>query len=373
MNAPLPPLERLAGFVDLLRREGFNVGIAESLDAAALAARGDLRDGRALRRGLKALLCSRRREWERFDTLFDAWFRAPGRHAAAGVPGAPATAEGHGAAGVPRGEGGADPDGDEAGAGEGGASPREALGQADFRDLADDTTLRALEELIERLARRLRRRLRRRLERSRQGARLHLRRTIRASLGRGGTPLERVFLRRRRRLPRLVLLVDVSRSMSLYSFLFLRFARGLLGAFAEAEAFVFHTRLVRVSDALRERDLLRAREKLTLLSLGWAGGTRIGECLARFAAEHAGHLPGRRTTVIIVSDGLDTGPPELLADALAALRRRARRLVWLNPLLGRPGYAPLARGMQAALPHLDAFAPAHNLASLAALETVLAP
>jgi len=164
----------------------------------------------------------------------------------------------------------------------------------------------------------------------------------------------------------------VSRSMSLYSFLFLRFARGLLGAFRDAEAFVFHTRLTRVSDALRERDLFRAREKLALVSLGWSGGTRIGESLARFNADHAGRMLGSRAIVVIVSDGLDTGPPELLGEALSVIRRRARRLVWLNPLLGRPGYQPLAAGMQAALPHLDAFAPAHNLASLAALESALA-
>jgi len=160
--------------------------------------------------------------------------------------------------------------------------------------------------------------------------------------------------------------------MSLYSFFFLCFARGLLGAFRDAECFVFHTRLVRVSDALRERDPFRMREKLSLISFGWSGGTRIGECLQRFNAEHAGHMLGPHSIVVVMSDGLDTGPPDVLGEALAAIRRRARRLVWLNPLLGRPGYVPLAAGMQAALPHVDRFAPAHNLDSLMALESALA-
>jgi uncharacterized protein with von Willebrand factor type A (vWA) domain len=374
MSAPASPLERLVGFAGFLRANGFNAGVGEDLDALAVASRGGVADGRLLRWQLKSLFCSRRREWERFDGLFDAWFR-PGRgRRSAGC--APATGEGgRGAAGGPGARpaaGGDGPDAAAAGGARGGASPREGIGGTDFRELADDTAMRAVEALAERLARRLRRRLMRRMELAGAGRRIHLRRTIRASLGRGGTPLDLVRVRRRRRPPRLALILDVSRSMSLYSFLFLRFARGLLGAFRDAEAFVFHTRLVRVSDALRERDLARAREKLALVSLGWSGGTRIGESLQRFNADHAGRILGRRAVVVIVSDGLDTGPPEVLGEALAAIRRRARRLVWLNPLLGRPGYRPLARGMRAALPHLDAFAPAHNLDSLAALETVLA-
>jgi uncharacterized protein with von Willebrand factor type A (vWA) domain len=372
MKAPIPPLERMTGFVGFVRANGFNAGVAEELDAVALAALGDVTDGRRLRWSLKSLLCSQRGEWERFDSLFDAYFLPPDRSHGApaakragetdAAPGAQqAMVEAAGEASGPAGEGAL-----------GGASAGEVLGRTDFRELADDAAMRAMEALVERLARRLRRRLARRMQVDRLGRRIHLRRTIRASLSRGGTPMDLVFVRRRRRLPRLALILDVSRSMSLYSLFFLRFARGLLGAFHDAECFVFHTRLVRVSDALRVRDVLAMREKLTLLSLGWSGGTRIGECLQRFNAEHAGHILGPRSIVVVVSDGLDTGPPELLGEALATIRRRARRLVWLNPLAGRPGYAPLAAGMQAALPHLDLFAPAHNLDSLMALESTLA-
>jgi uncharacterized protein with von Willebrand factor type A (vWA) domain len=159
--------------------------------------------------------------------------------------------------------------------------------------------------------------------------------------------------------------------MSMYSLLFLRFARGLVTAFRDAAAFACHTRLVPITEALRQPDRQRLAERLALLSLGWSGGTRLGESLAAFNREH-GRLLSRRSVVIIVSDGLDTGAPERLGAELAAIRRRARRVIWLNPLLGRPGYEPRTGAMQAALPHLDLFAPAHDLRSLAALEPVLA-
>jgi uncharacterized protein with von Willebrand factor type A (vWA) domain len=101
-----------------------------------------------------------------------------------------------------------------------------------------------------------------------------------------------------------------------------------------------------------------------MLAAGWAGGTRIGECLQDFNRDHAARLVHSRTSVIIVSDGYDTGEPELLAQALATVRRRARRIVWLNPLLNQPGFSPESRGMQAAMPHIDLLAPGADLAGI---------
>ena len=111
---------------------------------------------------------------------------------------------------------------------------------------------------------------------------------------------------------------------------------------------------------------------MALISQGWSGGTRIGDALAAFNDQYANSVTGSRTLAIIVSDGFDTGPPERLAAELQRLKRRTKRLVWLNPLLGRASYEPRAAGMAAALPHIDLFAPAHNLESLAALEIELA-
>jgi uncharacterized protein len=375
------PLARLLGFTGLLRDNGFSVGLREQIDAASLARSGGILNLLRLRWGLRSLLCTTREEWQRFDALFDAyWFAA--NHAfrlqgsgvrrvdtrsAANAGSEPAGQH----ADVDR-DGSATTDADTPGAAaRGGASPQEALGRLDFRFLDDSRQMHALEHLAERLAWRMHRRQLRRQHVARQGRRIHMRRTIRKSLRYGGTPLELAFRQRRRQLPRLILLLDVSRSMSLYSYLYLRFARGLLEAFKDAEAFVYHTRLVQVTDALRERNTLRFREKLTLLSAGWSGGTRIGGCLQDFNFEHAACVVNSRSIVIIASDGFDTGPAEVLAAQLAHLRRRASKIVWLNPLLGRAGYQPLASGMQAALPWIDVFAPAHNLESLLALEPEL--
>jgi uncharacterized protein with von Willebrand factor type A (vWA) domain len=187
--------------------------------------------------------------------------------------------------------------------------------------------------------------------------------TARRSVSHGGQPIELAFHKRRRTPPRLVLLLDVSRSMNFYSFFFLRLARALQGAQLDVRVFIWHTRLSGVTSALRDPDPRRAQERLQMLSAGWAGGTRIGDCLAQFECEHS-RVVHKRTALIVVSDGYDTGSPEILAGVLGRLRRRARRIVWLNPLAGRQDYRPLAGGMQAALPHVDLLVPAHNFASV---------
>jgi uncharacterized protein with von Willebrand factor type A (vWA) domain len=164
------------------------------------------------------------------------------------------------------------------------------------------------------------------------------------------------------------MLLDASGSMSLYTAFFVRFLHGVVGAFREAEAFVFHTRLAHVSPSLRDRDVTRAVEKMSLMAQGMGGGTRIGESLATFNRWHARRVIHSRTALVIVSDGYDTGAPERLAEEMRRLRRRCRRIIWLNPLIGWRDYSPASRGMQAALPYIDLFAPAHNLESLAAIE-----
>jgi uncharacterized protein with von Willebrand factor type A (vWA) domain len=384
--------QRLVGFVRHARTNGFRVGVAEELDAQRVALCCGIGRVDGLRLGLRSLLCADELDWRRFDDLFDSWWLPGNARARVQTSGGPANAPVEQHQGPAAAPGGDDrrqertrqtpmPDGPATGAGHqpgtgeaaasAGASGADATERADFAQLDGGEQQRAMERLVEALARRMRRRLTRRERVRRDGRRLHLRRTVRNSLARGGLPLELAWRERRRRPPRLVLLVDVSRSMSIYSLVFLRFARGLVTAFRDAAAFACHTRLVPITEALRQPDRQRLAEALALISLGWSGGTRLGESLAAFNRDQ-GRLLGSRSVVIVVSDGLDTGAPERLAAELAAIRRRARRLIWLNPLLGRPGYAPRTGAMQAALPHLDLFAPAHDLASLAALETELA-
>ncbi len=355
---------RLAGFAGFLHANGFAVGAGDVVPLLHTAARAGLLDEPVLRLSLRALLCGRGDEWRRFDDLFDAWFAPPNRWQR------PERREVDGGAGEPGGSGARDgmrDEDDEANQPRRTASRQERLASTDFRELASREQLVDIEALMRRFARRLRHLRLRREAAARRGRRLDLRATARRSVASGGTPLRLAWRDHRRVRPRLVLLIDVSRSMAPYAFFHLRLARALGAELGDVHSFVFHTRVTAVSRALHDPDPWRAQEKLQLLAQGWGGGTRIGESLAQFAREHAPRLVHARTAVIVMSDGYDTGEPALLAQALAQLRRRARRIVWLNPLAARPGFAPVSQGMQAALPHLDLLAPGADLASVAAV------
>jgi uncharacterized protein len=376
---------RLAGFTRTLRDNGFKVGLAETSDALAilalpLAARAPL-----LKQALRALYCATRSDWERFEDIFDAFWLGRGRRQARTLAGSATQGQAplrriaqadapQGATGFPqRSERGSTADAPADGRGmREGASQSEALSQTDVRHIVDPSDVARAHALAERLARVMRARLIRREQARRRGRRLELRRTIHRSVPRGGTPLDLVWRRRKIKPLRLVVLLDASGSMSLYTAFFVRFLHGVVNAFREAEAFVFHTRLAHVSPSLRDRDTTRAVERLALMAQGIGGGTRIGESLATFNRWHARRVINSRTAVMIVSDGYDTGAPERLAEEMRRLRRRCRRIIWLNPLIGWRDYSPQARGMQAALPYVDLFAPAHNIESLAALEPYLA-
>jgi len=249
-------------------------------------------------------------------------------------------------------------------------STLESLRTPDFRTFTDEA-LREVTAVARRIARRLALRPSRRWEPARQGERPHLRRTLRLSVKTGGELSELAYRRRRVRRTRLVVLADVSGSMDLYARLFLQFLFALQHSFARVETFLFATRLSRVTEELESRGYSEALEELAAEVRDWSGGTRIGECVTAFLAGF-GRLLDRNTVFIILSDGCETGDSAGLGEALEAVHRRAAKLVWLNPLLGSPDYQPLTQGMVAALPHLDVFAPAHDLASLAQLGAHLA-
>ncbi|HXZ45810.1 MAG TPA: VWA domain-containing protein [Pseudolabrys sp.] len=377
---------RLADFVRTLRDNGFKVGLAETGDALAILAGPLAVRPSTLKPALRALFCATHSDWERFDEIFDAYWqgrgvrqartlagtalenRAPARHLKdvgphAGTPGLPDQAERR------------RDDGDVTGDGRGrreGASRFENIAKADLRHIVDSADIARAHALAARLSRVMRARLVRRERVRRRGRRLDLRRTIHRNISHGGTLMDLAWRRRKIKPLRLVLLLDASGSMSLYTAFFVRFLHGIVDAFREAEAFVFHTRLAHVSASLRDRDVTRAVDKLALMAQGIGGGTRIGESLATFNRWHARRVINSRTAVMIVSDGYDTGSPEQLGEEMRRLRHRCRRIIWLNPLIGWRDYSPQARGMRAALPYIDLFAPAHNLESLAALEPYLA-
>jgi len=357
--------ERLAGFPRFLRANGFAVGGGDAVPVLQTAQRVGVLDAQLLRWSLRSLLCGRVDEWQRFPGLFDAWFlpanawQRPERRDADD--------------GALSGEHPSGPAGDDATPDDEEIRPRQAasrqelLSAADFRALTQREHMLDIEALMRRLARQLKHLRLRREVHAHRGRRLDLPTTIRRSVASGGTPFRLVWTNRRRVRPRLVLLIDVSRSMALVSYFYLRLARALSAELDDVHSFIFHTRVTAVSRALHDPDPWRAQEQLHLIAQGWAGGTRIGDSLEQFNREHAQGLVHSRTAVLILSDGYDTGEPARLSGALAALRRRARRIVWLNPLCDQPGYAPISQGMQAALPHLDLLAPAASLADLAAV------
>jgi uncharacterized protein with von Willebrand factor type A (vWA) domain len=253
-----------------------------------------------------------------------------------------------------------------------GASRADNLAEVDFRNMADAEQVAQAHRAAVQLARAMRTRLTRRDLARRRGYRLDLRRTIHSNISHGGVPISLVKRQRKPKPLRLIVLLDASGSMSMYTGVFLRFIHGVLDEFREAEAFLFHTRLVHVSDAMKERNAARALDRLSIMAQGAGGGTRIGESLQTFNRWHAARVIHSRTCVMIVSDGYETGDAALLGRQMAALGRRCRRIVWLNPVMGWQGYAPEARGIKAALPHVDLYAPANTLASLTALEPYLA-
>jgi uncharacterized protein len=378
---------KLAAFLKTLRDNAYAVGLHEGRDAAALIAAGYAEKPGLLRVAFKHLFSARKSDWDRFDGLFDAFWlgrRVKSRSITTGsakpannpslksLQDSQSERTGNEAATdqIPSAD---EAPGDRSGEGRmEGASRADNLAEVDFRKLADPDQIEQAHAAAARLARIMRTRLTRRDLARRRGYRLDLRRTIHSNISHGGVPINLVKRQRKEKPLRLIILLDASGSMSMYTGVFLRFIHGVLDEFREAEAFLFHTRLAYVSDAMKEKDAGRALDRLSIMAQGAGGGTRIGESLQTFNRWHAARVIHSRSCVMIVSDGYETGDAALLGREMAALARRCRRIVWLNPMMAWQGYAPEAAGIKAALPHIDLYAPANTLKSLAELEPYLA-
>ncbi len=247
---------------------------------------------------------------------------------------------------------------------QGGASRTAPLEQRDFADWqAGD--LDRFEPLVEQLQRRLRSQLMRRLRHEQSGPRIHLRRSLRAALATGGELVQLHHVRRQRRQPRVVVLVDVSRSMEVHAQFFLRLARAFVEVM-DARAFVFHTQVAEVTPLMKRRSL-RVQEKINAVTFGFGGGTRIATSLHEALHTHLGRALGRGDLFLVFSDGYDTDEPDALAQVLAQVRSRGARVGWLHPTVDLPQSAAMALAAQ----HVTRFLPAHNLASLARLPELL--
>jgi uncharacterized protein len=338
--------ETLTRFGRTLRDEGLDVGtgrIAEFCRAAALLPPDDLYwAGRAT-------LLARSADIPVYDEAFEAFFGPP-----AEVRPPPAVVR----------------VGSESEAESALASEAELLKDKSFARCSE-AELAALAKLMQRLPFVLPERRSRRRESARSGS-PDLRRTLRRSFRTGGEPVDRVWRKRRLDRRRLVLLLDVSGSMDAYSRALVMFAHAAIRSERRVEAFCFGTRLTRVTRSLAVAGADAALAGAAAEVVDWDGGTRIGESLKVFLDEHGHGGLARGAVVLICSDGLEVGDPELLAEQMARLARLAHRVVWLNPLQEDPAYEPLARGMKSALPYIDLLASGHNFTSLEELSAALA-
>jgi uncharacterized protein with von Willebrand factor type A (vWA) domain len=352
-----------------LRAGGAAVGVGELLAAHRALAAVDASSPAEAYFGLRAALCSSHADFALFAEAFAAVFPRAGdeqedpfeqlgRIERAALPrmGLPATAEQEAElAEVPV---------------PAAWSEEELLRDKDFAEYADAE--RALARLLlQRLARRTPRRLSRRTRPTHRRREIHdLRATVRVSLRHGGELLERRYREPAERPRRLVLVCDVSGSMAPYARMLLQYLQASVASHARVEAFVFGTRLTRVTRELAGRDPDRALARAADHVSDWSGGTRIGAALAELNREH-GRRIGRGAVIVVLSDGWDRGEPDLLTNEMARLRRCAHRVLWLNPLAADPRYEPLTRGMQAALPHVDHLLPGNSIASLEALAELM--
>lgn len=376
---------RVSGFMAHLRAHGFHLGVAETETALrALSCVNPIIPSEA-RLALKSVCAGSVEDSVQFDMLFDSFWMAEGRVRHKMIPSntnpAPKDAKsnrtddaqstsGAGSIHAPEDT----QDGEESyadGTGKLVASKAHNLMKKDLRELVSAEDIRAAEKVAICLGKALRDRRSRRRKAARRGRSIDLRRTIRRSLTTGGEPLHLAKHKRPDRPMKIVALCDVSGSMMHYARPFLAFLAGLMRADSASDAYLFHTRLVRITNALRDDDPLRALNRITLLADGFGGGSKIGANLQHFANSYARNFVDGRSVVIILSDGYDSESSEVLGDALAKLKRRGCKIIWLNPLKGWQGYEPVAKGMAAALPHLDAFAAAATLADLASLERTL--
>jgi hypothetical protein len=365
MNGVHGLVAQLARFAGALREQGVRVGLGDEIDAATALGLVDLLDRAEVHRALRIAFKVPREAWEAFDRLFEEhWGGRP-------LPDHAALREA--ARRAPRASAQWRWDGERVRL----ALPEEReLPQGDTPSFSPDAVLRrkpfeqfsqselaAMERLLARLALKLATRRSRRRVPSAAGGITDLRRSFRRALASEGEFLKLARRARPVEIPRVVVLYDTSGSMDVYARVLLAFAFALRRSMQRVEIFAFNTTLVRVTRMIAPTGIPRSLERLAAGVADWSGGTRIGECLAAFVDRHLPLVDGR-TVVLVVSDGLDRGDLAPLAPAMAALARRARKVLWLNPLAGDPRYQATARAMAAALPYVDHLLPAHDYESL---------
>ena len=240
--------------------------------------------------------------------------------------------------------------------------------KTDLKELIDSDLQKRIYAAVLRIAKSIKHKRSRRLLAKKKGEKLDLRKIVSKSLAYEGYPLKLYKKSKPKKPMKIVTILDISGSMKIYSQIFLTFVKGLVGINQSVDVYLFHTRLMRVTDYLKENDTLRAVNRISMLTEGFSGGTKIGKSLKEFNNVYSRNTVNGRTVVIIISDGYDTGNPEIVAEELERLKKRNCKIIWLNPLLGWQNYEPVALSMQAASKYLDLFAPCNTLEHLENLE-----
>jgi len=375
-------LPNLLAFGRALKQLGVKVSLSQVIDASRSVEFVDMADRTDFRALLRSNLVLQKEDFPAFDMLFDCFWREQNYER---VPMETLEIQG-----TPT-ESGAQEGGDEEGLEEASAetaarenvtlenldefsiptySPQELLNRKDFSEMGVEES-RAIARAILLIATKIATQISRRKKLGRKGNVVDPRWTMRKNMKYGGEIIDLVNRKRRIKKTRVVLLCDVSGSMDCYSRFLIQFMYGLQNELWGVETFVFSTSLSRITHLIRTKDIANALEKISGSILGWSGGTNIGRSLHTFNRNFAPSLVTHRTVVVVISDGWDRGDVSLLEQEMQDLKRRCKKIIWLNPLLASENYEPLCKGMQAALPYLDLFLSVHNVNSLITLGRTL--
>ena len=375
-------LPNLLAFGRALKQLGVKVSLSQVIDASRSVEFVDIADKADFRALLRSNLISQKEDFPVFDMLFDHFWREQSYER---VPMETVEIQG-----TPT-ESGAQEGGDEEGLENAVAeavaaqniplenldefsvptySSQELLNRKDFSEMGVEES-RAIARAILLIATKIATQISRRKKLGRKGNVVDPRWTMRKNMKYGGEIIDLVNRKRRIKKTRVVLLCDVSGSMDCYSRFLIQFMYGLQNELWGVETFVFSTSLSRITHLIRTKDIANALEKISGSILGWSGGTNIGRSLHTFNRNFAPSMVTHRTVVVVISDGWDRGDVSLLEREMQDLKRRCKKIIWLNPLLASENYEPLCKGMQAALPYLDLFLSVHNVNSLITLGRTL--
>jgi uncharacterized protein with von Willebrand factor type A (vWA) domain len=376
-------LPNLMAFARALKQLGVKVSLSQVLDTSRAVEHVDLAEKADFRSLLRANMISQKEDFPAFDLLFDCFWRELSYERVPmetmQIEGTPTESQ------AP--EGGDEEGGLEEATAETIAkenlplenldefsvptySPQELMNRKDFSEMSVEES-RAIARAILLIATKIATQISRRKKIGRRGNTVDPRWTMRRSMKHGGELIDLVRRKRRIKKTKVVLLCDVSGSMDCYSRFLIQFMYGLQNELWGVETFVFSTSLSRITHLIRTKDIVNALEKISGSILGWSGGTNIGRSLHTFNRDFAPSMVTHRTIIVVISDGWDRGDVSLLEREMQDLKRRCRKIIWLNPLLASENYEPLCKGMQAALPYLDMFLSVHNVNSLVDLGRTL--